>query len=132
MGGEDYTDRDGTMWTGSDWAPGAGLWAPGAAHGWYYYASPRGSKGMIVHDGWPVVQCSKGSNVLPFPDLIVGSEITVTLTGGTVTFTHDGTDVYSFELPENYGRISLAVCLYENDQVTLLNQPLSPYMRCRS
>merc|ERR1711964_384727 len=112
----DYTDRDGTMWTGASHL--AGPWAPGAAHTWYYDASPVGSKANIIHDSWPVD--SKECNVLPFPDLTVGSEITVTLTGGTVPFTHDGTDVYSFELPENYGRISLAVCIWGNGQVTLL------------
>lgn len=100
--GEDYTDWDGTMWD--------------SPHTWYYHPSPSGSTEMaIVHDSRFICEQSR-----VFPVLTVGSEITVTLTGGTVTFTHDGTDVYSFELPENCGRISLAVCVWEDGQVTLL------------
>jgi len=50
------------------------------------------------------------------------SEVTVTLSGGTVTFAHDGSEVHSFELPENCGRVSLAVSVCDGGQVTLLSQ----------
>jgi len=48
-----------------------------------------------------------------------GSVITVTLDVGTVTFEKDGKKIYSFELPENCGPISLAVTLNNDASVTL-------------
>merc|ERR1711964_680440 len=55
-----------------------------------------------------------------FPRLRAGSVVTVTLSGGSVTIAHNGTTVYNVKLPENCGRISLAVSLYGGSQVTLL------------
>lgn len=80
-------------------------WMSRSSHAWCYYTS-----GIIFHAGEKVKE--------GLPMLITGSEITVTLKEGTVTFTNENT-IHSFQLPEKCGRISLGVTA-SDATVTLL------------
>jgi len=91
---EGYTDWDGSM--------------SGCDHAWFYTAH-----GEVYHAGEMVG--------IGNPPLRAGSELTVTLEGGAVTWlTEDGTELHSAELPDNCGRISLAVGMLRSCQLTLL------------
>merc|ERR1711964_248686 len=79
-----------------------------------------GSFGSVRHAYKP--HSYHGDN---FPKLRAGSVVTVTLSGGSVTFTHNGKTVYNVKLPENCGRISLAVSLFGDSHVTLLSPRLA-------
>jgi len=87
-------------------------------HFWFY-----NNQGIVVHgDGT--------TNSIKLPDLAAGSVVTVTLSGGTVTFANDESEVHSYEsefhsfdLPPDCGPISLAV--HTSDaEVTLLDPSL--------
>merc|ERR1712096_576037 len=72
-------------------------WLTGDLYGNHPYWS-YDSWGDIYGEGCCLVKRNDDT-----PKMTEGSEVTVTLTGGIVTFTHDGTVVHTLELPENCG-----------------------------
>merc|ERR1711964_907368 len=75
-------------------------------HAWCYE-----SDGEISHAGEFAESVESGD----LPELSAGSTVTVTLRNGTVTFAHVGSEVHSFVLPKDCGRISLGVCMHGDD-----------------
>merc|ERR1711964_291991 len=85
--------------------------SPDARKAFCYHAA-----GYIKHGN--IIQESSGKIL---PRLVPGSELTVTLREGWITFTTGGKTsarsqktVSSFELPKNFGRVSLAVSIRNN------------------
>lgn len=120
---ENYTDWDKTMfWSSQE----SRIWFygyPQCTHNGYIEASNH-TKVSKTPEGY-IRPGDIGPRVDGLPPLHRGSEVTVTLNAGTVTFLVKAANkskarkVHSFELPQNCGEISLAVSLLDTS-VTLL------------
>merc|ERR1711964_452699 len=60
-----------------------------------------------------------GRGTTGLPPLAAGSEVTVSLKAGTLTFSHNGEEVHRYTLPEG-GPIQLSVPMWGDGKVTLL------------